>query len=292
MSENDRPERRPRADPFGRVLGHDRGLSSVAVSYEELKAAKETLSDTTTRLVAAEERASALEAQVKTLTTDLQAARARCARAERTVLDFDSQLGDLVIDRDRARYAAMHAGYTDPCPGTEHDGTHQGTWTPGRPYLSYQHAWHPKTGECYRAREGGALVGEMPGRSNRWEWCDMKSQLPLVTTPAEAREHSLAGPTLRQAQVWWEQDTPYAISGISDQHLNSIISLLRQQAEELWRHEADWSIPFVPCPWNAYPTHNKWLADTPLMRALSRERRRRQAATRRRSKTRGKEVTS
>ncbi len=66
---------------------------------------------------------------------------------------------------------AMRAGAARPVLLPVRADTHQGEWTPGRPFLAYQHAWHPKTRECYRASSTGAPTGEIPGTGRHWERC-------------------------------------------------------------------------------------------------------------------------
>ncbi len=167
-------------------------------------------------------------------------------------------------------------------------------WTPGRPYLSYQHVWHPKTGDCYQADKGGAPAGEMPGTGRHWQAC---MDTPTCPTPlpvlAGELEHPLGGPALRQTELWWDVNhTAWTVREIADDYLENIIAFLRRHARQMCAAEAEQSIPFVPCPWNAYPSAAAWLADTPLMRALLRERRRRQDGARRRAGGSGEQARS
>jgi hypothetical protein len=271
------------ADPFGRVLGHGRGLSDTTVLGAELQECKDALADARAELQAARMREDTLQDAVERLSLDLGTAQAERDRLRRQTDESETHESNLRHERDRARYAAMRSGQRDPVPGPIQLRIHQGLWTPGRPYLSYQHAWHPKTGDCYRTDKGGAPVGEMPGTGRHWEACTGSEICPVVASlPAPALEQPLQA--LRQTELWWDRNrTAWLIKEIDDSYLTTIIAFLRSHARRLYDEEAQWSMPFVPCAWNAYPSPAAWLTDTPLMRALLRERRRRRRrdATRR-----------
>jgi len=264
------------ADPFGRVLGHGRGLSDTTVLSAELQECKDALADARAGLQAARMREDTLQDAVQRLSLDLGTAQAERDRLRRQTSELETHENELRHERDRARYAAMRrSGQRDPVPGPIQLRIHQGIWTPGRPYLSYQHAWHPRTGDCYRTDKAGAPVGEMPGTGRHWEACMGSETCPtLRPVPAPLLEGPLHA--LRQTELWWDRNrTASLIKEVDDAHLTTIITFLRSHARRLYDEDADWSIPNVPCPWNAYPSPAAWLADTPLMRALLRERRRR-----------------
>jgi hypothetical protein len=98
-------------------------------------------------------------------------------------------------------------------------------------------------------------------------------------------EHPCDGEAVRQTELWWDRNRAgwriRDARDIDDEYLANIIDYLRRHARQLCAGEARCEVPMVPCPWNAYPSPAAWLADTPLMHALLRERRRRRDAARR-----------
>lgn len=277
------------ADRFSRVVGAGRGLGGAAASQAELRAAYDALAQTAERL-------RETEASVQTLLTEvgsLQKDVARLTRERDTVhqkLEYataDKQIAS--VERDRARYAAMRSGQQDPCSLTAFTPTHQGDWTPGRPYLAHQHVWHPETGECYSACSTGAPTREMPGSSRHWERCLDPDSCPTpVLSWARDTNGRLSGPTLRQTEIrWGPRPDPVPPRQLTDEELTHAIGFLRANASDMCAEERQKDVPLVPCPVNAYPSATAWMADTPLMRALQKERRRRQRAARRQARARG-----
>lgn len=271
-------------DPFGRVLGHGRGLNDSSVLEAELGKCKDALAKALSELQAARLHEDSVQDVLARLREDVNHANAQQGRAERILKEQEGRETQLRVDRDKARYAAMRAGMRDPAPGMPFEPVHQGVWTPGRPFLSYQHAWHPKTDDCYRTDRGGAPLGEVPGTGTHWEACidplgHCPEPLPL---PIAEFEHPLDGAAVRQTEMWWDDNrVAFRIANINevdDDFLADIITSLRSGASRLCRAETRWDVLFVPCPWNAYASPAAWLADTPLMRALLRERRRRRDA--------------
>jgi hypothetical protein len=177
----------------------------------------------------------------------------------------------------------MRGGQQDPCGLAMVTPTHEGDWTPGRPYLAYQHVWHPETGECYCACSTGAPLREMPGSGRHWELCLHPDYCP---TPALSWPRNtnggLSGPTLRQTEIrWGRAPDPLPPRQLTDVQLSNAIDFLRSNASDMCSEERQQGVPLVPCPVNAYPSAAAWVADTPLMRALLRERRRRRNQARR-----------
>lgn len=270
---------REAGDPFGRVLGPGRGLGDTSASQQELKEARDNLAELTEQLTEAQEHERALREEVRelgievvSLTTDRDTTR--------QMLNFareDRQQAE--NDRDRARYAALRAGIPDPCGYAGTEAAQQREWTPGRPYLANQHAWHPKTGECYCACSTGAPAGEMPGTGRHWERCLEPDMCPDAPAPPDEDGTALSGCALRKIELAWGRDrTSRSPRELTDTELNHVVSYLRGDAAALYAKE--WTMPgqVVPCPSNAFPSAAAWMADMPLMRALLRERRRRQRA--------------
>lgn len=271
-----------RGDPFARVVGHGRGMSDAGMLGEQLRATRAQLAETLAALEAAQDNERELQVTVERLTEALGREQHERRRAEQLADQAEAREREIIDERDRARYAAMRSGQRDPAPGFTHEQVHHGVWTPGRPYLSYQHVWHPRTGDCYRADKGGAPAGELPGTGRHWGPCIDASMHPEPVPIPIDMAHPLQGPALRQTELWWDKHgVAWAVREISDDYLANIITFLRGRVLHLYAGEAEWDAPFVPCPWLAYASPMAWLNDTPLMRALLRERRRRQTAARR-----------
>lgn len=272
-----------RGDPFGRVLGHGRGLTDPGLLGAELQEAKDALAKAAAELQAAEQRERGLRDDLARLSDDLGRETAARDYAQSLVSQANTRETQLRVECQRARYAVMRCGHRDPMPDWTFESTHEGVWTPGRPYLSHQHAWHPSTGDCYCTDRGGAPAGEVPGTGRHWAACMHKEGCPEpVELPLDEMEHPCAGQAVRQTERWWDRNhAVWRIEEIDDEYLANIILFLREHARDMCAGEARWEVPFVPCPPTAYASPAAWLADTPLMRALLRERRRRRDRARR-----------
>lgn len=263
-------------DPFGRVLGPGRGLSEMDASREELGEALDKLAALSVQLAEALDRERKLQDELTELgpeMVDLTEQRDTARRLSKYA-EANQRLAE--DDRDRARYACMRNGQPDPGSHNGMEETHQREWTAGRPYLAYQHAWHPKTGECYRACNIGAPTGETPGAGRHWERCLEPDLCPRAPALPDEDERTLSGWELRKTELSWGRDpssrTPRELT---DTELANIIGYLRANAPNLCAEERAAPEPILPCPSNAYPSAAAWMADMPLMRALLRERRRR-----------------
>jgi hypothetical protein len=276
-------------DPFGRVLGPGRGLSSAAASQQELKEANDELAEALASLADAEAKQRELLQEVRELRVEVLGLTEE-RDSSRQMLKFariDRRLAE--NDRDRARYAAMRSGQPDPCGHAGTEAAQQREWTPGRPYLADQHARHPKTGECYRACSTGAPVGEVPGTGRHWERCLEPDMCPDGPAVPDDNEQKLSGWALRETELFWGRDrTLRSPRELTDTELTGVIGFLRRNASDLCAQEWTAPTPMVPCPANAYPSAAAWMADMPLMRALLRERRRRRDASRRQRRGRGR----
>lgn len=275
-------------DRFSRVVGAGRGLGGAAASQAELRAAHDALAQTAERL-------RETEASVQTLLTEVGSLQRDVARLtnerDNALRDAENARTDEKLERietDRARYAAMRAGQQDPCGLAMVMPTHQGDWTPGRPYLAYQHVWHPKTRECYSACSTGAPMGEIPGSGRHWERCLDPDYCPTpVLSWARDTNGRLSGPTLRQTEIrWGPRPEPVPPRQLTDEELTHAIGFLRANASDMCAEERQKDAPLVPCPIVAYPSAAAWMNDMPLMRALLTERRRRQRAAQRRARAR------
>jgi hypothetical protein len=279
-----------RGDPFGRVLGAGRGLTGTSASQAELKAAEDKLAEALSKLSDAASQVEELLDTASGLRAELQRTSEQLNHCRRNAQDAEVREVEALIERDRARYAAMCAnGQRDPCGHVQADQMHQREWSPGRPYLSFQHARHPKTHECYTTDMGGAPAGEMPGAGRHWQRCIDLDLCPLPEPMGGQFEHRLDGPALRQTHLWWDREhNAIPLRQLTDDHLNKVIAYLRTNAQELNSGEWRRSRVMVPAPYHAYETGAAWMADTPLMRALLRERnRRRQSARRQAARRRG-----
>jgi len=273
-------------DPFGRVLGHGRGLSDPRLLGAELQDAKDALAKSAAELREARSHSDALHGVIESLTADLERMAAESNRWHQLADQAERRETELRVECQRARYAVMRCGNRDPMPDRTYETTHHRVWTPGRPYLSYTHVWHPKTGDCYSTDKGGAPAGEVPGTGRHWEACTERNGCPEpVPLPLDEMEHPCDGEAVRQTELWWDRNhAAWRIreaGDIDDEYLTNIIDFLRSHASQMCAGEGRWEVPMVPCPWNAYPSPTAWLADTPLMRALLRERRRRRDVARR-----------
>lgn len=270
-------------DPFHGVLGGTRGLGGIAASHDELRAARDELRQTAERLRETEASVQALLAEVGSLQKEVGRLTVERNHARQDAEDARTDEKLERTERDRARYAAMRAGQQDPCGLAMVTPTHQGDWTPGRPYLADQHVWHPETGECYSACSTGAPTREIPGSGRHWERCLDPDYCPTpVLSWAKDTNGRLSGPTLRQTEIrWGPRPGPVLPRQLTDEELTHAIGFLRANASDMCAEERQKDAPLVPCPIVAYPSASAWMADTPLMRALLREQRRRRAATRR-----------
>ena len=268
------PEPRlPSKDPFVALLGKGRGLDDphalaarLAATERQLVSAEAVSADLRIANQQLVENCRELSMEADALDDALAIAKAAGAWSRR--------------ERDIARYDAMRGGRPDPLPDID-DEVHHGLWTPGRPYLTHQHVYEPRTSACYRAREGGAPVGARPARSTRWRRCRGSGcpSLPAMNWP----RHPSEGFALRQSSHWWDRDQAlWLLAEMPMDYLEAAIAWLRGAAVGLYIGELHRSNPCLPCPAWAYPSPRSWISDTPLMRALLAERRtrRRLAAAR------------
>lgn len=269
-------------DLFGRVLGPGRGLGDIDASRQELTEALDKLAALSVQLAEALDRERMLREEVRELGPEVVDLTTQRDTARELSKYAQADKWQAQNDRDRARYAAMRSGQPDPCSHAVPDDAQQREWTPGRPYLAYQHAWHPKTGECHRATSTGAPAGEIPGTGRHWERCLEPDLCPQGPALPDEDERTLSGWALRKAKLYWSHD-PILRSPqeLTDDELANVIGFLRTHASDLCAEEWRETTLLVPCPVNAYPSATAWMADMPLMRGLLRERRRRLAAARR-----------
>jgi hypothetical protein len=272
-------------DPFGQVLGAGRGITDAPATQEQLQAAERKLAESEAALQIAESRARDLQAEVTELEVTVATLTNERDQEKRWARQAEAAEDEAFIERDRARYAAMRCGQQDPCGhAPKGDAEYQGEWTPGRPYLAYQHAEHPKTKECYRASSTGAPAGELPGTGRHWQRCLDPDACPIaLTAPTGAHRLALSGAALRETMLCWRTELRRAPSELSEEELEHVIGFLRTNAAAMCAEEWGYNRMLVPCPVNAFPSAAAWMADTLLMRALTVEQRRRR---RRRARTR------
>jgi hypothetical protein len=179
----------------------------------------------------------------------------------------------------------LNAGAPDPLLTAR--PAHQGRWTPLRPYLTWQHTYAPETSNCHYAALGGVPAGVRPGTSDRWQLCFPHSCPGTLPIPMDPHPISYA---LRQDIYWWDaQRTRWSLCSenedeycsdtqpvterefappLTDEHLVGVITWLRATADRLQLEELKFEHLPVPCPVNAYPgAPERWIADTPFMRA-------------------------
>lgn len=256
---------------FDRLMGPRRGLTDARTLSAQLVGAERELE-------AAVAEIGGLSDENGTLANAVQTLEARVAQLEDELDGERRALRSSERDRDRARYAVLRAGGRDPMAARHY--AHHGLWTPGRPYLVGQHADDASTGCCYEARVS-VRPGDRPSKSRRWRCClgdDCPTPAPIDTSPHRA----FSGYALRQARSWWDSsNTEWELRELSDEHLLAVVGYLRDMRLQLWLDELDdRSTLRVPCPAHAYASPASWLADSPLMRALLAERRRRRLRTR------------
>lgn len=273
MSMREQRHRRS-ADAFESVVGNSRGVTDARSLARALTNSERELTLTYARL-------SDAAADIEQLNRE----KAQLAEVV-TCLEGDVALADHLLDcsrrdRDLARAALMRAGRRDPVVNSVAE--HHGNWTPGRPYLTNQHVYLPNTSVCFRARAGGALVGASPGKSSRWRRCG-DGACPQPTAVPVGSHPVRSGYALRQEVWWWDKDLKrWALEDLSSEYLMAVIDFLRDAAPRLHGTEFDSARFHVPCPVWAYASARSWLSDTPLMRALLAERRRRRLRPRRAS---------
>ena len=259
-------------EPFRALLGDDRGMTDR---------------DASLRLGRAERTVAALEAKVElqrinneTLRALLQAQAEELAEAHSDYERLEDDLRACGRQRDAVRYAAVDAGNPDPLP--DEWETHEGTWTPGRSYLSWQHAVDPDTGACYCAGLGGVRADVKPGTSERWERCE-SGRCPRRAL-ISMKPHPMTW-ALRQDTLWFcAGHKPWALHDVAeegdnrlepltDEHLEAVIAYLTRAAPQLQQQELQLEQLPTPCPANAYTgAPERWIADTPFMRAALAER--------------------
>lgn len=272
-------------DPFGPVLGTGRGIDGAPASQRELRAVRAALDEARVHIASAQARERDLLNQIEVLKARVKDLNSAKETAEKNLWHANRDKSNALIERDRARYAAMRTGIQDPYSGLDRPAFHQGAWTPGRPYLAYEHVWQPKTGECYCSSSTGAPAGEIPGTGRHWVRCLDPEGCPRPVAPRQDVGTALVGPMLRRAELVPSTGARLKLPrALTDDELTRMTNYLRANANDLCKQEWHRTTPLVPNPVHAYSSAAAWMADTPLMRALVRERRRRQQALRRASR--------
>ena len=252
---------------FEKVLGGGRGINDIRVLREQL-------ADRERELMAAHGKLGGLQSERDRLTDDVRTLVERVEDLEEDLSISAAALTARERDRDFARYAAVRSGCRDPMLTVVPD-EHHGIWSPGRPFLTGQHAIDPRTRACYRMREGGAQAGERPSKSGRWQRC-RGDDCPVPTPMSTTRHPASSGFALRQSEHWWDASHKrWRLRDLTNEHLLGVIEWLRDAASGQWHRELSCGAQRVPCPPLAYGSSRTWLNDTPLMRALLNERRRR-----------------
>jgi hypothetical protein len=267
-------------DGFEALLGNRRGLTDPTAMLERLDLQEAVLRDLREALVDARS-----DVQVKE--EALLDAEGALQRKRFEAIKLRGHLDDVNTELLAARYAVLRAGGRDglrklvsPIPW--------GPWTPGRPYLAGEHAVDPRTGHCHVARVGGAKRGARPGASPHWTRCRRRTHRELLDADQEPLPCAEAGALrpelwllLRQTRVWWEySEGAWELPDLPDTKLLDGIDALRKDAAQMFRGELTFHPRTAPCPAIAYVSARGWLADTPLMRALLAERRRRRLPAR------------
>jgi hypothetical protein len=245
---------------FDAVVGARRGVSAHDAVVAQLTQVTAELAQANERLAQRQHEFMAAAAAMADLRESLRRAEARVDenQAERA---YSAQA--LVV----YRYRLLRAGERDV--NLPHLGA-VGVHTPGRPYLSGEHAFSQRLGRCYVARPGGVFVGETPGKSSRWQRC--REHLAGVMPTNDMRS---SRQRVRQQTYWWGDSPRCLIRELGDTQLGDVITYLRIHAPDLYAKE-EAKHPFSqPCPVVAYPDAGRWMNDTPLMRTLLAERRRR-----------------
>lgn len=255
---------------FESLLGTRRGITAPAVMLERLDCQEAELRDLREALANARS-----EVQVKEEAL-LDAERA-LHRTRFEAVMLRGHLDEAAIGLMAARYALLRAGGRDGLRKLT-SPILRDLWTPGRPYLTGEHAVDPRTGHCYIARAGGAKRGARPSASSRWTRCRQRAhQEPLdehssLPSPGAAMRPAL-WLVLRQARFWWEPGGGrWELAELPNNVMRDIIETLRKDATRIFRSELTFHPRTAPCPAIAYATARGWLADTPLMRALLAER--------------------
>jgi hypothetical protein len=271
-------------DEFDRLLGDGRGITDARVLLARLSSAERELAGATTEL----ER---VYSEKDELAHGRQLLHDRIAGLEDAVEDAAVELASCQCDHDHARYIAVAAGLGDPFIRGEPE--HQGVWTPGRPYISGQHVYDPQTGACYQARCLGVVAGKHPRQSKLWYRCKGAPCPELVELSMDPHP-AASGYALRQERSWWDREKKrWKLKDLSREHLLGVIKYLEDNIVRLYADDSAQLPMRVPCPPNAYfstgghSSQYAWLQDTPLMRALLAEKRRRRI---RRSRGRASEV--
>jgi hypothetical protein len=234
----------------------------LAAAERELRTVRRQHENAMENLEVAEELREATEGELKTVRTAWK--------------DYERNLRSAVADRDKLRYFAVRHGLQDP-DRAEPLNRHQGIWTPGRPYLSWQHVHCPDTHICYWAQEGGVAPGRRPGRSRRWVRCEHPAYCPKVPRLTRRGVHPTSnGYALRQTTFWWDGERkPWRLENLTRTHLLAVLDWLESHAWGLGDRELSSPLPPVPCEFIAYADPLDWMHDTPLWNALIAEKRRR-----------------
>ena len=254
-------------DAFATVLGSGRGVTDT-------RALTKLLLRTERDLVAAHSEVRRLQHENDAFAQNVRVLDQAVGELDATAAGLRRKLADSQYDRDFARYLVVRGRGRDPLLLVAED-EHHGVYTPGRPYLGGQHVYAPKSGACYRMQPGGVPPGQRPSENPRWRRCHGAAcprprRIPRMPHPVAS------GHALRQSRHWWDAARyPWEIRELSAEHLLAVIAWLRDLADHMRSNELAHRVSHVPCPAHAYPTATLWLADTPLMRALLAERRRR-----------------
>lgn len=270
MADKSQSNREPDTrDAFEQLLGPGRGIADAT--------ARALLSTSEHELLAAQREIQRLRAD--SAEHDAETERAR-ERTEELNSKLDQKRFELVRTENyltRARYALVRADLPDPLAYIA-AAEHHGIWTPGRPYLIAQHVYDPATWHCYTpANEEGVKAGRRPGRTLAWQRC-IRSRLGCPAPPSVSMQpHPVAsGYAVRQECSWWDaQCRAWPLEKLSDEHLLRVIDWLEDNLVNIFIAELGRYPALVPCPPNAYVGADEWLADTPLMRALLAEKRKR-----------------
>jgi len=263
-------------------------LADARALHKRLRAAERDVAS-------ALQRASLLDSEKAALERELQRERALLDAANDSLREAEDENRQSLWERDRARYRLVRNGLRDPAyPDIS---VHQGMFTPGRPYLREHHVRDAENNYCYRTDGDGVPPGCVPGRSRRWVRCDDEEGCPPEPTssprPSTGGHPMSNGRALRQDLCWWDVDGAWwfiaegtgsdvtARQSLTREHLLACIEFLNRHALRLWVDELKCAIPRAPCPANAYETPDAFVADTPLMRALVAEKRRRRIRHRR-----------
>lgn len=259
----------PAENKFERLLGDGRGVS-------DSRSLRERLAGTERELTAAQGELRRSRKTTDSLESDVRALKENVEELKETLHLEGRRAAANECERDLARYAALRGGIPDPLVAVE--PVHQAVWTKGRPYLTGQHVFDPSTSACYYASPGGVPAGRPPGRSRGWQRCDEDAYCPEPASLSTSPHPAASGYALRQDRHWWDaKGEMWTLAELSREHLLGVIEWweLPERADRLWADELQLVPLLAPCPPNAYQSSREWITDSPLMRALLAEKRRR-----------------